>query len=797
MSTTPSMYALLALRDRVIFPHGLAGILVGRPFSLQAVREALTLDEPVLLAYQRDPEESRPSDPQDFHPVAVLARIVQYAAAPDGTMRILVHGMERVVLDALGEEGGVLRGSGQPFPWTDVQNASRLKALMQVSLHFLERILEDHVPLPDPVGELLNQSLEELEPEVFLGVMGTHFPGLDYEERLELLALESLEEALDRLAEAVARYAQLVDLQHRIQARAQEALQQGQKEYFLQQQMREIQRELGMGEESELEELRRQIQEAGMPEEVREKALKELDRLARIPPASPESGVIRTYLDWLIALPWSTTTPDQLDLDRVEAVLNEDHYGLEEPKERILEYLSAVKLKGRVRGQVICFVGPPGVGKTSLARSIARALGRKFVRISLGGVRDEAEIRGHRRTYVGALPGRIIQQIRRAGTRNPVFLLDEVDKMGADWRGDPYAALMEVLDPELNHAFQDHYLEVDFDLSDVLFITTANNPYAIPGPLRDRMELIPVRGYLETEKFMIAKKHLLPRQYREVALPEGAVRITDGALRRLISGYTREAGVRDLERTLRRVLLKAARRYLKGEERIRISVRDLPELLGPPKYDRKERDRELLPGVAHGLAWTEYGGDLLRIEVAVFPGKGNLLLTGSLGDVMRESAMAALSFVRQRTRTFGIPSDFYEKVDLHVHVPEGAIPKDGPSAGVAIAMAMISALTRITLPAHVAMTGEITLTGKVLGVGGLPEKLMAARRFGLRVVYLPEVNRPDVERIPEEVREGLELRYVRQLDPVVRDLFPPSRRPRMTDEPPQEYRRWVQQAPPL
>ncbi|MCF6191923.1 MAG: endopeptidase La [Candidatus Hydrothermae bacterium] len=797
MSTTPPMYALLALRDRVIFPHGLAGILVGRPFSLQAVREALTLDEPVLLAYQRDPEESRPSRPEYFHPVAVLARIVQYATAPDGTMRILVHGIERLVLDEMGEEGGVLRGNGQPFPWTDRQDLSRLKALMQVSLHFLERILEEHVPLPDPVGELLNQSLEELEPEVFLGVMGTHFPGLDYEERLALLARESLEEALDRLAEAVARYAQLVDLQHRIQVRAQEALQQGQKEYFLQQQMREIQRELGMGEESELEELRRQIQGAGMPDEVREKALKELDRLARIPPASPESGVIRTYLDWLIALPWSTTTPDLLDLDRVEAVLNEDHYGLEEPKERILEYLSAVKLKGRVRGQVICFVGPPGVGKTSLARSIARALGRKFVRISLGGVRDEAEIRGHRRTYVGALPGRIIQQIRRAGTRNPVFLLDEVDKMGADWRGDPYAALMEVLDPELNHAFQDHYLEVDFDLSDVLFITTANNPYAIPGPLRDRMELIPVRGYLETEKFMIAKKHLLPRQYREVSLPEGAVRITDGALRRLIAGYTREAGVRDLERTLRRVLLKAARRYLKGEERIRISVRDLPELLGPPKYDRKERDRELMPGVAHGLAWTEYGGDLLRIEVAVFPGKGNLLLTGSLGDVMRESAMAALSYVRQHTRTFGIPSDFYEKVDLHVHVPEGAIPKDGPSAGVAIAVAMISALTRITLPAHVAMTGEITLTGKVLGVGGLPEKLMAARRFGLRVVYLPEVNRPDVERIPAEVREGLELRYVRRLDPVVRDLFPPSRRPRMTDEPPQEYRRWVQQAHPL
>jgi ATP-dependent Lon protease len=433
------------------------------------------------------------------------------------------------------------------------------------------------------------------------------------------------------------------------------------------------------------------------------------------------------------------------------------------------------------------------VGKTSLARSIARALGRTFVRISLGGVRDEAEIRGHRRTYVGALPGRIIQQIRRAGTRNPVFLLDEVDKMGADWRGDPYAALMEVLDPELNHAFQDHYLEVDFDLSDVLFITTANNPYAIPGPLRDRMELIPVRGYLETEKFIIAKRHLLPRQYREVALPEGVVRITDGALKRIITGYTREAGVRDLERTLRRVLLKAARRYLKGEERIRITVRDLPDLLGPARYDRKERDRTLTPGVAHGLAWTEYGGDLLRIEVAVFPGKGNLLLTGSLGDVMRESAMAALSYVRQHTRTFGIPPDFYEKVDLHVHVPEGAIPKDGPSAGVALALAMVSALTRIALPAHVAVTGEITLTGKVLGVGGLPEKLMAARRFGLRTVYLPEVNRPDVSRIPEEVREGLELRYVRHLDPVMRDLFPPSRRPRMSDQPPQEFRRWVQQ----
>ncbi len=720
----------------------------------------------VLLAVQRDPDQEQPSTTDDFYPYGVMAAVVEAGGPGD---EAVLHASERVRFRKIWlDEDGMLRGAGVLKPFLLGARRPRITTLFRQIQEILLQMaeLDDHlVSLAEDIRETPPEDAHDA-----LYLLGTFYPGWDVPQRMRLLSAATLEEAFRMVVSWLEEDLGRLELRARIHERVHERMERQQKEFFLQQQLQEIQRELGLTEEAEFQKLEEQIRAAGMPEEVQEKALQELARLRRIPPMSPESGVIRSYLDWLIALPWNRRSPDRLDLAHVRQVLDEDHYGLEEPKERILEYLASVKLKGEIRGQVICFVGPPGVGKTSLARSIARALGRPFVRMSLGGVRDEAEIRGHRRTYIGALPGRIIQMIRRAGVKNPLMLLDEIDKLGRDWRGDPYAALMEVLDPELNSQFQDHYLEVDFDLSEVLFITTANNPYAIPRPLYDRMEVIPIRGYLEIEKFFIAREHLIPKKLREVGLPQGAVRITDGAIRRMIRAYTREAGVRELERQIRRLFLKVARQYVEQGQPVRVTQRNLPEWLGVPRYEELRAETSLPPGVAYAMAWSETGGALLRIEVSLYPGKGNLILTGSLGDVMKESARIALSLARTLMNQEK-PGSTLDGVDVHIHVPEGAIPKDGPSAGLPIFIALVSAFSGRRVPGTVAFTGEITLTGKILPVGGLPEKLVAAKRQRMRTVYLPRASRPWLEEVPESVREGLEITFADSVREVLHALF--------------------------
>jgi len=622
--------------------------------------------------------------------------------------------------------------------------------------------------IPDEVTlTILDQSND---PYVIANVLAAHLP-INFEEKIEIYKIDNLKELLKKLISILIRELEFHRLKLEIEERVTQEIRRNQKQYFLQQQMKEIQKELGLEEESEFEALEKQIKESLMPEDVKKKALHELSKLRRTPSISPEATVIRNYLDWLINLPWGRCSKDNLDIKHARKVLDEDHFGLEEQKERILEYLAVLKLKGQIRGQVICFVGPPGVGKTSLARSIARALGRKFVRISLGGMRDEAEIRGHRRTYVGAMPGRIIQQIRRAGTQNPVFLLDEIDKVGTDWRGDPQAALMEVLDPEINKYFQDNYLEVDFDLSKVLFITTANSLYGIPRPLLDRMEVIPIKGYLDFEKLHIARGYLLPKKLKESGLNAKIFRIEDKAILRIIREYTREAGLRELERQIARIVRKVAKKYAEKGKGAFITEKNLEKYLGLPRHRPRDMRKSLPPGVAIGLAWTEFGGDILNIEVQRMSGRGNLELTGQLGDVMKESAKAALTYIRSNYEKFNLPKDFYRNIDLHLHVPEGAIPKDGPSAGIAILAAMISSLTGKSLPPDIAMTGEITITGQVLAVGGLEEKILAAKRYGIRKIFLPKENEIDIKEMKKEITRNTELVYVADLNSFVSHLL--------------------------
>lgn len=760
---------VIPVRGGVVFPKQVIPIRFFRDMARRALEAAIPDEDGlalVVLAVQRDPENDRPEGTDDFYPWGVIGAVVDRPVPGD---EAVIHASERVRIRRIWmDDEGTLRAAGSLKAYSLGAPRNRIRSLF----HQLREIVIRLGELDESLAPLAEDIREIPDSEAFdaLYLLGTFYPGLDVSQRMRLLSAPSLAEALSLLLRFLEEELGRMELRVQIHERVHERMERQQKEFFLQQQLQEIQRELGLTEEAEYARLEERIRAAGMPGEVQEKALQELGRLRRIPPMSPESGVIRSYLEWLIALPWNRRNPDHLDLAHVRKVLDEDHYGLEEPKERILEYLASVKLKGEVRGQVLCLVGPPGVGKTSLARSIARALGRPFVRMSLGGVRDEAEIRGHRRTYIGAMPGRIIQMIRRAGVKNPLMLLDEIDKLGRDWRGDPSAALMEVLDPELNSQFQDHYLEVDFDLSEVLFITTANNPYAIPRPLYDRMEVIPIRGYLETEKFFIAREHLVPKKLREVGLPREAVHITDGAIRRMIRAYTREAGVRELERQIRRLFLKVARRYVEHPEPVRITQRNLPEWLGVPRYEELRAETSLPPGVAYAMAWSETGGALLRIEVSLYPGKGGLILTGSLGDVMKESAQIALSLARMFLNQEK-PGSRLDGVDVHIHVPEGAIPKDGPSAGLPIFVALVSALSGRRVPGTVAFTGEITLTGKVLPVGGLPEKLVAARRQRIQTVFLPDANRPFLEEVPGSVKEGLSIAFVRHVRDVITELF--------------------------
>jgi ATP-dependent Lon protease len=607
------------------------------------------------------------------------------------------------------------------------------------------------------------------EPGMFADIIASHLP-LRLEQKQEILEALGAVERLDKLARILNYEMEVLELEKKISLRVRKQMEKTQKEYYLREQVRAIQKELGDGDDrlAEVEEYRDKLMKAKLPEEVEKKALKELERLEKMPPAAAEAVVIRTYLDWILELPWSVITEDQLELDLVEEILDADHFGLEKVKERIIEYLAVQRLTRKIKGPILCLIGPPGVGKTSLARSIARALQRKFVRISLGGVRDEAEIRGHRRTYVGALPGRILQGMRQAKSRNPVFLLDEVDKMSTDFRGDPSAALLEVLDPEQNNTFSDHYLEIPFDLSQVMFITTANNRFSIPQPLLDRMEAINIPGYTEEEKVRIAQRHLIPKQLEENGLSAEFIRISEGTLRHIVREYTREAGVRNLEREIANIYRKTARDVVKKKTlRVTVTRSNLHKFLGPPRYRFGLAEKENEIGVATGVAWTETGGDLLAIEVTLMKGKGKLTLTGKLGDVMQESAQAALSYIRSRAVSLAINENFYEEQDVHIHVPEGAIPKDGPSAGVTIATALVSALTQIPILRHVAMTGEITLRGRVLPVGGVKEKVLAAHRAGIKTMLLPADNKKDLAEIPGNVRRRMEFVLVDHLDQIL------------------------------
>ncbi|MEO0230165.1 MAG: endopeptidase La [candidate division WOR-3 bacterium] len=757
---------VIITRELIIYPSVVSPIMIGRPFSLKAAREALTLDKKAIFVSQLRAEQETPSSVADVLQYGTIGVFIQHIIPPDGSIRAIVEGLEKVKITELIYQDDTFYAYYEPVELS-VQETPELQNYLRLVREYFAKYVELAKNVPEGAFNVFDESADPWG--VCYKVINSL--RLKFEEQIDLFKINDLPELLRKIVEILIREIEFINIKLNIESKVSEEIKKQQKQFFLQQEMKEIQKELGYTEEDEYEKIENQIKESKMPEEVKKKALNELNKLRRTPTMSPDASVIRNYLDWLVNLPWGTFTEDNLDIENAKRILDEDHYGLEEQKERILEYLAVLKLKGEIKGQVICFVGPPGVGKTSLAKSIARALNRKFVRISLGGLRDEAEIKGHRRTYVGAMPGKIVQQIRRAGSCNPVFLLDEIDKVGQDWRGDPQAALMEVLDPEINKYFQDHYLEVEFDLSHVLFITTANTTYTIPKPLLDRMEVIPIRGYLENEKFHIAKYFLIPKQLSASGLPDGALKITSKAIKRIITEYSREAGLRELERQIAKITRKAAKMYADKGQKVLVNATNLEKFLGKPRYRLRELNETLPPGVAYGLAWTEFGGEILRIEVAKMEGNGKLELTGQLGDVMKESAKAALTYIRANYQNFGLEKDFYNKIDLHLHVPEGAIPKDGPSAGVTIFTSMLSSLTGKSVPSNIAMTGEITITGQVLAVGGLEEKLLAAKRYGINKVFLPSENRKDVEEIKREITEKLEIVYIDHVDQLVRHVF--------------------------
>jgi ATP-dependent Lon protease len=761
----PDRLPLLPLRDVVVFPTMSISLLVGRPPSVNAIEKAMARDRLLFVTAQK---RSEVADPQhdELHRTGTIVRVLQLFRLPDGTLRVLVEGL--------------VRAEAKRFQWSndfftvqvglapDPEAAGpEYEALTRHALQLFQDYVHLNRRIPD---EVLASTQAVADPVELSHTMAAH---LLVKVPIKQALLEAPDAAarLRQLAETLSSELEIVRLERKIEGQVRSQVHKNQKEFYLNEQLKAIRKELGHQNEfaSELEDLQDAIRKAKMPRDVRAKAMKELERLTRMSFMSPEATVVRSYIDWLAALPWRTVTRDNLDIKNVQQVLDEDHFGLKKVKERLVEYLSVLKLTGKNKAPILCFVGPPGVGKTSLGKSIARAIGRRFVRVALGGVRDEAEIRGHRRTYIGSMPGRIIQSLRRAGARNPVFLLDEVDKLGADWRGDPSSALLEVLDPEQNHTFNDHYLEVDFDLSQVMFICTANTLGAIPPALTDRMEVIRLPGYLETEKLEIAKRFLVPKQRAAAGLEAGDVEISDEALRDLIHGWTREAGVRNLEREIAGLCRKVARQKAEGtlEKTAVIGPPELAAWLGVRRFTDSAVERRSRIGVANGLAWTETGGELLTIEVSVLPGKGELQLTGKLGDVMRESGQAALSYARARATHLGLDRWFHRDIDVHVHIPEGAMPKDGPSAGITMATALVSALTGVPTRADVAMTGEITLRGTVLPIGGLNEKLVAARRAGVRTVLLPRGNEKDLGEVPEEVRADLEFVIVETMDEVL------------------------------
>jgi ATP-dependent Lon protease len=754
---------MMPIRDVVIFPHMMTPFVVGRESSVRALEEALAADKKIFLATQHDASVDEPK-PSELFQVGTIVNIVQSLKLPDGNIKVLVEGIERGKIVTVTDTDGYMEATIRTAKYALEPTPTTETAMQRVT-----SLYEQYVKLCQSLNyETMINAVRMEDPAKLTDTIAANLQ-LSIEEKQELLEIFDPVERLNRVADVLEIEIEKLNMDRTIQSRVKRQMERAQKEYYLNEKIKAIQKELGRGEKSEWDELKKKVDNAGMPKEVHEKALQELKKLEAMPPMSAESTVSRNYLDWLLAVPWKKRSKEIRNISRAEKVLNEDHYGLEKIKERILEFLAVRQLVKNPKGSILCFVGAPGVGKTSLGMSIAKATGRKFVRMSLGGVRDEAEIRGHRRTYIGALPGQIIQMMKKAGTKNPVFMLDEVDKMSMDFRGDPSSALLEVLDPEQNFMFVDHYLDVEYDLSQVFFIATANVIHTIPPALQDRMEVIRLHGYTELEKVEIAKQFLVRKQRLQAGLTEKNCVITEDAITTMIRYYTREAGVRNLEREIGNVSRKVARRVVKDSKfEIVIDGQNIEEFLGVPKFRDSEVHEKNEVGLVTGLAWTEVGGSILQTEVAIVEGKGRPLLTGKLGDVMQESAQAAMTYVRSRAQRLGLAKDFYRSIDIHVHVPEGAIPKDGPSAGITIATAIASALTRIPVRRDIAMTGEITLRGKVLPIGGLKEKLLAAHRAGIFEVLLPKDNRKDVADLPENLRTAMKLHFVDTMDEVLK-----------------------------
>jgi ATP-dependent Lon protease len=764
-----SQYPLLPLRDVVVFPNMVVPLFVGREKSIKALEYVMSHEKEIFLSSQKDAKVDNPSR-KDIYLRGTLGTVLQLLRLPDGTVKALIEGKRRAKIEDFLDD--------QPFFMVEVSISPKedeagveTKALMRTVME----AFKEYAKLNDKIGKDLVSTVTSMEDASRLAdTIAAHLP-LKVRDKQDLLETEDVNERMEKLFEKLRNEINILALESRLKKRVKRQMEKTQKDYYLNEQMRAIQKEMGAKDDfkAELDELEKRIKRKRLSKEAHGKVWQEFKKLKMMSPMSAEATVVRNYIDWILALPWNERTKDKMNIDEAEAILEEDHYGLQKPKQRILEYLAVQTLTKKIKGPILCLVGPPGVGKTSLARSVARATGRNFVRLSLGGVRDEAEIRGHRRTYIGALPGKIIQYLKKAKSNNPVFCLDEVDKMSTDFRGDPSAALLEVLDPEQNFAFNDHYLDLDYDLSEILFITTGNTLHSIPLPLQDRMEIIRLPGYTELEKLNIAKQFLVKKQIQVNGLDEKNVNFSDKAILTIIRNYTKEAGVRNLEREISSVCRKVAKEVVKKgkDTKIQIGATSISKYLGVQKFRFGRTEEKDDIGLTTGLAWTDVGGELLQTEAAIMPGKGNLVLTGKLGEVMQESAQAALSYVRSRSRQLRIPDDFYEKIDIHIHVPEGAIPKDGPSAGIALATSIVSALTRRPVRRDIAMTGEITLRGRVLPIGGLKEKILAAHRGEVRKVLIPLENKKDIEEIPKKILRKVDLGLVDHMDSVLQEAL--------------------------
>lgn len=756
---------MLPLRGLLVFPYTVIHLDVGRKKSINAIEEAMLGNKEIFLATQKEAQNDDPAE-EDVYAVGTVAEIKQILKMPGGTMRVLVEGICRAQVISYVDDTDYIKVLIEEYRNETAEKNPELEALTRTLIYQFEQYvrMSKKIP-PETVASVVGIE----DPHRLADVIASHL-SLRVNEKQSILEALDINARLNALCEILAREMEVLELERKINIRVRKQMEKTQKEYYLREQMKAIQKELGEKDErtAEVEELRAKIKEAQLPDEAFEKVNKELERLERMPAMAAEGVVVRNYLDWVLSLPWSKETRDRLDLDMAEKILDEDHYGLEKPKERILEYLAIRKLAKKMKGPILCLVGPPGVGKTSLGKSVARSLGRNFVRMSLGGVRDEAEIRGHRRTYIGSMPGQVLQSIKKSGSRNPVFLLDEIDKMTTDFRGDPASALLEVLDPEQNNTFTDHYLEIPFDLSKVMFITTANSIYNIPRPLLDRMEVIELSSYTEEDKMPIAMNYLIPKQIKEHGLKRSNIKFSEEAVRKIIREYTREAGVRSLERQIASICRKVAREVVKDKTiKVNVDTDSINKYLGTEKfhYGRAEKDDQI--GVTTGLAWTETGGDILSIEVALIKGKGKLTLTGKLGDVMKESAQAGLTYVRSKAEELGISPEVLENYDIHIHVPEGAIPKDGPSAGITMATSLASAMSGRKVRSDVAMTGEITLRGRVLPIGGLKEKSLAANRAGIHTIIMPYENEKDLEDIPPQIKDKMKFIPVQHMDEVL------------------------------